>query len=252
MILEENNSILCPSCQAKNRSTNRFCEECGASLATPKLKVCQYCLESIPLTASFCPLCGKETKNTASTTEKGVPKKSKAKRVRFVIDLIVLSVVVALASVFAYNVIKNEAQNKYKEEVTSYMKQCDDAIANIDDISQTIEREWYGAIYEGEHGGDSSAAIDYACSLKNYELSKASETDVRLFDAYKKLRKIPFFANDDEMRQIRDAATELHNCYSDYYIFLADFYCTYADFSNTTADLSKDCTSKYNALKNLL
>ena len=49
--------LVCPNCQFPNPASNRFCQKCGASLAS---KSCPFCNASIELSHANCPACGKE------------------------------------------------------------------------------------------------------------------------------------------------------------------------------------------------
>ncbi|OUL24480.1 serine/threonine protein phosphatase [Nostoc sp. RF31YmG] len=47
--------LICPQCKFENSNTNKFCQNCGASLTQ---KVCPECSTSVPLNAQSCPNCG--------------------------------------------------------------------------------------------------------------------------------------------------------------------------------------------------
>jgi len=57
--LTDNNTMECPSCNAKNAKEAKFCNECGHKLVVGKKK-CPNCSAEIPETAKFCNECGKK------------------------------------------------------------------------------------------------------------------------------------------------------------------------------------------------
>lgn len=51
--------VVCPSCGAQNPVGNKFCGNCGKSLAPPKTVKCPHCGAEMPETMKFCGSCGK-------------------------------------------------------------------------------------------------------------------------------------------------------------------------------------------------
>ncbi|MBD2353937.1 serine/threonine phosphatase [Tolypothrix sp. FACHB-123] len=47
--------LICPQCKFENSNTNKFCQNCGASLTQ---KFCPECSTSVPINAQNCPNCG--------------------------------------------------------------------------------------------------------------------------------------------------------------------------------------------------
>lgn len=244
---EESNSIQCPSCKFRNKDTNRFCEACGTELIPTKLRICQYCLQPIAQTAVFCPLCGKGAEHESSDPNNSAAKTPKNKRVRLIIDLIVLAVIV----VGVLGIIRYEAKSRYVSEIQAYMKLCDKAVDNLDEITDTIQDEWKSCS-EGNYDGDVQKAIDEACIIREKEFNEAIKMADKLEASYKKIRAPSVFISDKETLEIRDAAKELYNCYLDYYSFVGDFRCTYYEFAETKSEFKKDFKSKHNELKSLL
>lgn len=56
--------VACPSCQAMNPATAKFCGSCGKPMQVPK-KACPACNAEIPADAKFCPSCGANTQGSA-------------------------------------------------------------------------------------------------------------------------------------------------------------------------------------------
>jgi protein phosphatase len=50
--------LICPQCQFENPNSNKFCQNCGASLTS---KVCLECKTNVPLNEERCQHCGAET-----------------------------------------------------------------------------------------------------------------------------------------------------------------------------------------------
>jgi predicted amidophosphoribosyltransferase len=52
--------VICPNCQTPNASANRFCSECGATLAPPAPEgvTCPSCATVNPPGQAFCGQCG--------------------------------------------------------------------------------------------------------------------------------------------------------------------------------------------------
>ncbi len=47
--------LICPQCKFENSDTNKFCQNCGASLTH---KNCPECSTAVPVNAQNCPNCG--------------------------------------------------------------------------------------------------------------------------------------------------------------------------------------------------
>ncbi len=53
---------ICPKCGSNNKTTAKFCFECGEKLATKQGSFCPECGAKVPTSAKFCPECGTKIK----------------------------------------------------------------------------------------------------------------------------------------------------------------------------------------------
>jgi len=210
--------------------------------------MCQYCLQPIPQKAVYCPLCGKGAEQESSCPNNSATKKTKNKRVRLIINLIVLAVII----VGALGIIRHAAKVRYMNNIIEFSNDCISAYGNLDEITDTIQEEWYSCLSDGKHDGDGQKAIDEAYSIMDREFNDAMKKDDRLEISYKNIRNTSLFIADEETREMLDAAKELYACYLDYYSFTTEFNCSYFEYTETKSGLEKEFKSCRNDLKRLI
>ncbi len=230
----ENGERLCPFCKAEIKGGDevKFCTTCGRDISSAD-----------DVGAGF--------ESVAEPT----PKKSRKKPIIIGIAAAVIIGVIIL-------IVSGRSSNKGELTIDEYLLYAEEFLeysynagANLEEISDTVQRYWYENIYDDKHGADINDAILYAMSDKSSEIELVKTYDDKLKDMYKKVKNIPEGLSEDERdeaKEVRDAVKELYNVYSDFYTFATEPSGSFNTYSERNDSLTDQFTSKYNALKNLL
>ena len=262
-----NPTDVCANCGAPLGDGQNFCPKCGTpKAAAPKKNICDKCGNELQDGQEFCPKCGHKVGAVVDTAANaaidqfnaGVEKKKKKSKVVPIVIAAVLAIAVAVGA-FVSNTMgakkAEEAKKEYIQNVKAFLALSLTAGANLEDISDTVQRYWHEHIYDDKHGSSIDSAILYALIDKSEEINQAEEYDGQMKALYSKIKNVPNGLAEedaDEIEELRDAAKDLYNIYTDFYSLATDpsgSYNTYSEDNNDTTDEFLSC---YRALENLL
>ena len=262
-----NPTDVCANCGAPLGDGQNFCPKCGTpKAAAPKKNICDKCGNELQDGQEFCPKCGHKVGAVVDTAANvaidqfnaGVEKKKKKSKVVPIVIAAVLAIAVAVGA-FVSNTMgakkAEEAKKEYIQNVEAFLALSLTAGANLEDISDTVQRYWHEYIYDDKHGSSIDSAILSALIDKSEEITQAEEYDGQMKALYSKIKNVPNGLAEedaDEIEELRDAAKDLYNIYTDFYSLATDpsgSYNTYSEDNNDTTDEFLSC---YRALENLL
>lgn len=262
-----NPTDVCANCGAPLGDGQNFCPKCGTpKAAAPKKNICDKCGNELQDGQEFCPKCGHKVGAVVDTAANaaidqfnaGVEKKKKKSKVVPIVIAAVLAIAVAVGA-FVSNTMgakkAEEAKKEYIQNVEAFLALSLTAGSNLEDISDTVQRYWHEHIYDDKHGSSIDSAILYALIDKSEEINQAEEYDGQMKALYSKIKNVPNGLAEedaDEIEELRDAAKDLYNIYTDFYSLATDpsgSYNTYSEDNNDTTDEFLSC---YRALENLL
>ena len=262
-----NPTDVCTNCGAPLGDGQNFCPKCGTpKAAAPKKNICDKCGNELQDGQEFCPKCGHKVGAVVDTAANaaidqfnaGVEKKKKKSKVVPIVIAAVLAIAVAVGA-FVSNTMgakkAEEAKKEYIQNVKAFLALSLTAGANLEDISDTVQRYWHEHIYDDKHGSSIDSAILYALIDKSEEINQAEEYDGQMKALYSNIKNVPNGLAEedaDEIEELRDAAKDLYNIYTDFYSLATDpsgSYNTYSEDNNDTTDEFLSC---YRALENLL
>ena len=262
-----NPTDVCTNCGAPLGDGQNFCPKCGTpKAAAPKKNICDKCGNELQDGQEFCPKCGHKVGAVVDTAANaaidqfnaGVEKKKKKSKVVPIVIAAVLAIAVAVGACVS-NTMRakkaEEAKKEYNQNVEAFLALSLTAGANLEDISDTVQRYWHEHIYDDKHGSSIDSAILYALIDKSEEINQAEEYDGQMKALYSKIKNVPNGLAEedaDEIEELRDAAKDLYNIYTDFYSLATDpsgSYNTYSEDNNDTTDEFLSC---YRALENLL
>lgn len=254
---------VCANCGTALGDGQAFCPKCGAPKKVPQSNICGKCGAELNEGQEFCPRCGQKAglgvdasaANAINQFNNSV-KNKKNKTKFFPIILVVVLLIVGTGGFFVYSTIQKnnaaKAHETYISDTKAFATLTLSAGVNLEDIADTVEKYWSEFIYDDRHGSSIDSAIMYALDDKYDEITKAKSDDTRVKAAYDKIKKLPEGVEDSDLAEIRDAAKDLFNIYTEYYDFATSPSGSYTSFSEQNSSKTDDFVSKSRALSNLL
>ncbi len=254
---------VCDSCDTPLGDEQMFCPKCGKSKIQSALNSCSKCGSALQENQEFCSKCGQkagmpisaDAHSSVNTFNATIVETSKKKK-KLILTSCIAAVVVVVLGFFIVNTIQTNNTQKaidtYMSDVEAFAILSIDAGANLEDIADTIQQYWHENIYDDMHGSSIDSAILQAMIDKSDEIGIAESDFADMEDAYNKIRSLPDGVEDDDLEEIRDAAVELYNTYTDFYSLATNPTGNYNSFSEDNNDTTDDFLSNYRALDNLL
>ena len=262
-----NPTNFCVNCGNPLGNDQAFCTKCGTpKAAAPKKNICGKCGNELQDGQEFCPKCGQKAGVAVDNSlnaainqfNAGVEKKKKKSKVVPIVIAVVLAVAVAIGMFVSKTMSAKKAEEikkEYIQNVEEFLALSLDAGVNLEDISDTIVTYWHEHIYEDKHGSSIDTAILYALMDKSDELEQAEEYDSQMKDSYSEIKNVPKGLAEedvDEIEELRDAAKDLYNIYTDFYSMATDPTGSYNTYSEDNNEITNEFLSCYRALENLL
>lgn len=261
-----NPTDVCANCGAPLGDGQAFCIKCGTAKEVPASSVCGNCGTQLQPGQEYCPRCGcKAGMVVDSHTSAAIDqfnasltqKKKNSKILPFVIAG-VLVVLLALGLIIGKVVSDKkaeEAKEQYLEDMEEFLDMSYTAGTNLEDISDTVVQYWYEHIYYDKHGSSIDTAIMYALYDKSSEITQAESYHSQMKTLYGNIKTLPKGLSDDdkdELEELRDAAIELYNIYTEYYELATNPSGSYNSYSADNSEKTDEYISSYKALANLL
>lgn len=261
-----NPTDVCKHCGSTLGDGQEFCPKCGTPKNPPKKSTCGRCGAELQDGQEFCPKCGQKVDIAVDNNvnmainqfNTGVKNKMKKKKNVPIIIAVILVVVLALGFLIS-NIMEGkkaeEAKEEYISDVEEFLALAGTAGANLEDISDTVQRYWYEHIYDDKHGSSIDSAILYALVDKSAEITDAESYDEKMKNLYSKIKSVPSDISEediDEIEELRDAVKELYNIYTDFYSLATDPTGNYNSYSENNSETTDEFLSCYRALENLL
>lgn len=217
--------------------------------------LCKSCGEEVSENQIFCPKCGIKVK------EDPIYKK---KKINIIVGVIGIILIIAFSVIFvnekkqieeekrqqAIIEMQREDREQYIDDFENFTYKVIDAGANIEGITNTIQKYWYENIFEGKHGADIDEAILNALSDQDDKIKKAQNLDEDILALYIRLKDVP--EGSEDLDNYVDEIEDLYNAYSDYYNFAVSPSGNYAQYTSSNGDKNSVFVTKYKSLESIL
>lgn len=217
--------------------------------------LCESCGEAVSENQIYCPKCGKKVKE--------VPIYRK-KKINIIVGVIGIILIIAFSVIFvnekkqieeekrqqAIIEMQREDREQYIDDFENFTYKVIDAGANIEGITNTIQKYWYENIFEGKHGADIDEAILNAMSDQDDKIKKAQNLDEDILALYIRLKDVP--KGSEDLDNYVDEIEDLYNVYSDYYNFAVSPSGNYAQYTSSNGDKNSAFVTKYKSLESIL
>ena len=241
----------CPNCQALLADNMRFCSECGISFN----RICPYCNSTLQDGQAFCSLCGRKSDDFMQATSPieqfnqnimyGEKKGNKKKKV-----LSIIGIILAVALVVSYFVYQNIKVTTYKDNAQAFCSLVLTSAANLEDIGNEVQSEWYDYINNRWSIYDSiEEAVSTALINKSSEISTAKTQKSAIEILYSKLKKP---VNDtDEIEDLCEAVKNLYYEYEEMYDCVTDPSGNFLSFKSNFSNCDSEILEAYKELDKL-
>ncbi|MCC3868644.1 PHD finger domain-containing protein [Terrisporobacter mayombei] len=213
---------------------NKFCTNCGHLLQDGQC---------------YCSKCGMKT-------DEDKPRKnlvsSKFNKKHLIIILCIVGI--SIIGISAYNYNKKQEQQQARIEYIKLLKEYQHEIvsagANLEDISDTVQKYWYENIYKDKHGSSIDSAILMAILDKKDEIELAKTYDEKIQSLYSKLKSIP--EGSEDLSDVLSIISDTYNSYTNFYDFAIEPSGNYNEYSDKNSSKTDDFLDKYRVLENYI
>ena len=213
---------------------NKFCTNCGHLLQDGQC---------------YCSKCGMKTDEN-KPIKNIVSSKFNKKYLIIILCIIGISII----GISAYNYNKKQEQQQARIEYIKTLKEYQQEIvlagANLEDISDTVEKYWYENIYKDKHGSSIDSAILMAILDKKDEIDLAKTYDEKIQSLYSKLKSIP--EGSEDLSDVLNIISDTYNSYTNFYDFAIEPSGNYNEYSDKNSSKTEDFLDKYRVLENYI
>lgn len=216
---------------------NKFCTNCGQLLQDGQC---------------YCSKCGMK----ADEVDKDKPGKNivapKFNKKYLIIILCIIGISIIGISTYNYNKKQEQQQARieYIQLVKEYQAEVLLAGANLEDISDTVQKYWHENIFEDKHGSSIDSAILMAILDKNEEIELAKTYDEEIQSLYSKLKSIP--EGSEDLSDVLNIISDTYNSYTNFYDFAIEPTGNYNEYSDKNSSKTDDFLDKYRVLENYI
>ena len=216
---------------------NKFCTNCGQLLQDGQC---------------YCPKCGMKADEVDKNKSRKNIVSPKFNKKYLIIILCIIGIIIIGISSYNYN--KKQEQQQARIEYIQLVKEYQDEIllagANLEDISDTVQKYWYENIFEDKHGSSIDSAILMAILDKNEEIELAKTYNEEIQSLYSKLKSIP--EGSEDLSDVLNIISDTYNSYTNFYDFAIEPSGNYKEYSDKNSEKTDDFLDKYRVLENYI